>query len=195
MKQVRRDAGDQNTVRLIGGTWGGRKIRFPDGEGLRPTPSRVRETLFNWLMHDVRDARVLDLFAGSGALAFEALSRGAREAVLVDRSPVVCAHLAQELAALRGANARVVKRDATDFVAQRADAPFDIAFLDPPFHRGLLAPTLAALEANGFLHDGSRIYVESEQAPDAAAIPASWRLHRQQEAGQVCYSLFIRGAA
>ena len=81
MKHVSRGDAEQNTVRLIGGRWRGRKIHFPDSEGLRPTPSRVRETLFNWLMHDVREARVLDLFAGSGALAFEALSRGAREAV------------------------------------------------------------------------------------------------------------------
>lgn len=195
MKPVQRDGADQNSVRLIGGRWRGRKIRFPDSEGLRPTPSRVRETLFNWLMHDVRDARVLDLFAGSGALAFEALSRGAREAVLVDRSPVVCAQLTRELAGLTGAQARVLRQDAAGFVAQRADAPFDIVFLDPPFHRGLLATACAALEANGHLRDGSFVYVESEAAPDAADVPANWRLHRRQEAGQVCYSLFVRDPA
>lgn len=195
MKPVRRDGADQNTVRLIGGRWGGRKIRFPDGEGLRPTPSRVRETLFNWLMHDVRDARVLDLFAGSGALAFEALSRGAREAVLVDRSATVCTHLSRELGALAGAQARVVRRDAQAFLQARPDAPFDIVFLDPPFHRGLLGEACALLEGNGFLHAGSVIYVESEAAPDASAIPPSWQLHRRQEAGQVCYSLYRRGPA
>lgn len=195
MKPIRRDSADQNSVRLIGGRWRGRKIRFPDSEGLRPTPSRVRETLFNWLMHDVRDARVLDLFAGSGALAFEALSRGAREAVLVDRSPAVCAQLSRELAGLAGAEARIVRQDALACVTQRADAPFDLVFLDPPFHRGLLADTCAALEANGYLRDGSLVYVESETAPDAAAVPANWRLHRRQEAGQVCYSLFVREPA
>jgi 16S rRNA (guanine966-N2)-methyltransferase len=193
VKPVQRKTGEQNTVRLIGGRWGGRKIHFPDGEGLRPTPSRVRETLFNWLMQDVRDARVLDLFAGSGALAFEALSRGAREAVLVDLSATVCAQLGKELAALHGTEARVVRQDAERFLARPADTPYDIVFLDPPFHRGLLPSIVAALESNGFLHDGSIIYIESETIPDLATLPAHWRLHRQQEAGQVCYSLFICG--
>lgn len=195
MKQVRRDVADQNTVRLIGGRWGGRKIRFPDGEGLRPTPSRVRETLFNWLMHDVRDARVLDLFAGSGALAFEALSRGAREAVLVDRSPAVCAQLTRELAALAGAQARIVRQDALAWLQAPADAPFDVVFLDPPFHRGLLGDACARLEANGFLRAGSIVYVEAETVPDATIIPASWQLHRRQQAGQVCCSLYRRESA
>lgn len=193
MKTVRRAVADQNTVRLIGGRWRGRKIRFPDGEGLRPTPSRVRETLFNWLMHDIRDARVLDLFAGSGALAFEALSRGAREAVLVDASSTVCARLRQELATLTGAQASVVQRDANAFLATRPDAPFDLIFLDPPFHRNLLPAACVALEANLFLRNGSKIYVESEAAHDD--VPDTWRLHRRQESGQVCYSLFIRGDA
>ena len=193
MKTVRRAAADQNTVRLIGGRWRGRKIRFPDGEGLRPTPSRVRETLFNWLMHDVRDARVLDLFAGSGALAFEALSRGAREAVLVDRAAAVCAQLSRELATLAGANASVVRQDAGSYLQSRAAQQFDIVFLDPPFHAGLLPAVAAALEGNDYLRDGSLVYIESESA--SAAVPANWRLHRQQEAGQVCYSLYRREAA
>lgn len=188
-KIVTRAAADQNTVRLIGGRWRGRKIRFPDGEGLRPTPSRIRETLFNWLMHDIRDARVLDLFAGSGALGFEALSRGAREAVLVDRSTAVCAQLAHELLTLAGANAQIVNQDALVFAANANKTPFDIVFLDPPFHQGLAAPVIAALHANGFLRDGSWIYVESETASDV--VPAPWKLHRQQQAGQVCCSLYL----
>lgn len=194
MKQVRRTAADQNTVRLIGGRWRGRKIRFPDGEGLRPTPSRVRETLFNWLMQAVPGARVLDLYAGSGALAFEALSRGAREAVLVDSSPVVCAQLSRELAGLAGAQARVLRQDAAAFLVTPPAAPFDIVFLDPPFHRALLPATCASLEKNGFLRAGSHVYVESESAPAPGDVPAAWHLHRQQEAGQVCYSLYVRDA-
>lgn len=194
MTPVQRHARDQNTVRLIGGRWRGRKIRFPDGEGLRPTPARVRETLFNWLMQDVRDARVLDLFAGSGALAFEALSRGAGSAVMVDASSVVCAQLTRELAALSGAQAVVVRQDAAAWIAKPAATPFDIVFLDPPFHRQMLPGIVAALEKNAFLRDGSFVYIESETAPDFAWLPANWQLHRQQEAGQVCYSLFIRHA-
>lgn len=192
---VRRAAGDQNSVRLIAGRWRGRKVRFPDGEGLRPTPSRVRETLFNWLMHAVRDARVLDLYAGSGALAFEALSRGAREAVLVDASAQVCAQLKQELAALTGASGRILREDAARFLARTPDAPFDIVFLDPPFHRNLLPACMQALETQGFLAPGAHVYVESESAPAAGSVPANWQLHRQQEAGQVCYSLYIRQPA
>lgn len=187
---VNRAAADQNTVRLIGGRWRGRKISFPDGEGLRPTPARLRETLFNWLMHDVREARVLDLFAGSGALAFEALSRGAGAAVLVDRSATVCGHLLRELSTLPGADAQVINRDALAFIAVAGGTPFDIVFLDPPFHQGLLTRVMADLDANGFLRDGTWIYVESEAAPDAA--PPSWRLHRRQQAGQVCCSLYLR---
>lgn len=195
MKTIQRSPGEQNTVRLIGGRWRGRKVHFPDGEGLRPTPSRVRETLFNWLMHDVRNARVLDLFSGSGALAFEALSRGAKEAVLVDRSAPVCAQLARELSGLAGANGRIVRQDAATFVAQKADQPFDVIFLDPPFHRDLLGAVVSAIEKNGFLREGSHVYMESETTPDASIIPVGWRLHRQQQAGQVCYSLYIREPA
>lgn len=187
---VNRAAADQNTIRLIGGRWRGRKISFPDGEGLRPTPARLRETLFNWLMHDVREARVLDLFAGSGALAFEALSRGAGTAVLVDRSPAVCSHLRRELSTLPGADAQVIGRDALAFVAAAGETPFDIVFLDPPFHQGLLPRIMGELDANGFLRDGTWIYVESEAAPDV--VPPSWQLHRRQQAGQVCCSLYLR---
>lgn len=187
---VHRPVSEQNTVRLIGGRWRGRKIRFPDGEGLRPTPARIRETLFNWLMNDVREARVLDLFAGSGALALEALSRGAREAVLVDRSTAVCAQLARELSSLPGAKAQILNQDALAFTASTNRTPFDIIFLDPPFHQDLLAPAIAALEANGFLHDGSWIYVEAETSP--GTVPPAWQLYRRQQAGQVCCSLYVR---
>lgn len=141
-------------------------------------------------MHDVREARVLDLFAGSGALAFEALSRGAGAAVLVDRSPTVCAQLQRELSTFAGADAQVINRDALAFIAVAGKAPFDIVFLDPPFHQGLLPRIMGELDANGFLRDGTWIYIESETAPDV--IPPSWRLYRTQQAGQVCCSLYLR---
>ena len=192
MNRAPRPDGVRNTVRIIGGRWRGRRIRFPDSEGLRPTPDRLRETLFNWLMHDVRDARVLDLFAGSGALGFEALSRGAREAVLVDNSPAVCAQLARELAALEGAAGRVVRADARDFLRQPPATPFDLVFLDPPYAQAaaLLPAIASALEADGFLAGEARVYVESPQPP--AGLPAHWHLHRQQQAGQACCSLYVR---
>lgn len=195
MTPVRRPPAEQNSVQLIGGRWRGRRIHFPDGEGLRPTPSRVRETLFNWLMHDVRDARVLDLFAGSGALAFESLSRGARSAVLVDAAAAVCAQLKRELAALAGAEGEVVRGDALAFLARPGTDRFDIVFLDPPFHRDLLPAAIRMLASSGLLADRAWIYVESETVPAAADIPGDWRLHRRQEAGQVCCSLYRREIA
>lgn len=195
MATHRRPPAEQNSVQVIGGRWRGRRIRFPDGEGLRPTPSRLRETLFNWLAPALRDARVLDLFAGSGVLAIEALSRGARSAVLVDASPAACAQLDRELAALAGVDARVVRADALDFLARRTGEPFDLVFLDPPYHRGLLAPAMQALEARGLLAAGAMIYVESETAPGYDIVPSNWRLHRRQESGQVCSSLYLRETA
>lgn len=194
MAAVRRPAADQNTVKLISGRWGGRKIRFPDGEGLRPTPARMRETLFNWLMHELTDARVLDLFAGSGALAFEALSRGAREAVLVDSSATVCSQLTRELQNLKGATGQVVRSDGLMYLARTAGTPFDVVFLDPPFHRNLLPPVLQALEQNRLLAERAWIYVEAESAPAVDGVPANWTLHRRQETGQVCSSLYLRTA-
>ena len=195
MTPVRRPPAEQNSVQLIGGRWRGRRIHFPDGEGLRPTPSRMRETLFNWLMHDVRNARVLDLFAGSGALAFEALSRGARSAVLVDLSSVVCTQLKRELTAFDDAGGEVVRADAAAFLARPSTDRFDIVFLDPPFHRDLLPATIRKLESSGLLADRAWIYVESEAALAAADVPADWRLHRRQETGQVCSSLYRREIA
>jgi len=195
----RRPPAEQNSVQVIGGRWRGRRIRFPDGEGLRPTPSRLRETLFNWLAPALRDARVLDLFAGSGVLAIEALSRGARAAVLVDSSAAACAQLDRELAALGGSDADistvVVRSDALDFLARRTGEPFDLVFLDPPYHRGLLAPSMQALEARGLLAPGAMIYVESESVPGYDIVPANWRLHRRQESGQVCSSLYLQETA
>lgn len=192
MKPIARDMGEKNTVRIIGGRWRGRKIYFPDAEGLRPTPSRVRETLFNWLMHDVRDARVLDLFAGSGILSFEALSRGAREAVLVDHAAASCKQLNKELGNLSGANGIVLKRDALSYVAQTPTASFDIIFLDPPFHRDMAAPLCIHLDNHGFLHPGSLIYIETEAELHTARLPADWQLYRRSTTGQVCYSLFVK---
>lgn len=188
---VRRDDGDQNSVRIIAGRWRGRRIRFPDGQGLRPTPARLRETLFNWLAADVRDARVLDAFAGSGALALEALSRGAASAVLVDASATVCGNLRRQIDGLGGdprPAATVVQSDVLRWLATQPATPFDLVFLDPPFHAGLLAPAMQAL-ASGWLHAGSRVYCEGEAVP--TEVPAGWRLNRQQKGGQSIGLLFV----
>ena len=131
-------AGGRNSVRIIGGGWRGRRITFPDVPGLRPTPDRVRETLFNWLQHDIAGARCLDLFAGSGALGLEALSRGAKELVFVEQSVAASRALQEQLARL-GAERRsqVVEMGAARYLRGAAPA-FDIVFLDPPFGRDAL---------------------------------------------------------
>ncbi len=129
-------------LRIIGGQWRSRRLNFPEAPGLRPTPDRVRETLFNWLAPYVEGARVLDPFAGSGALLLEALSRGAAGALAVEFDPAAAAALRDNLALLRAEGAEVRQGDALQRLQQDAATPFDLAFLDPPFHKDLLAPGL-----------------------------------------------------
>lgn len=192
MNMPRRPAADQNSVLVAGGRWRGRKLRFPSAEGLRPTPSRLRETLFNWLTPGLRDARVLDLFAGSGVLAIEALSRGAASATLVDLSSPACQQLQKTLATLDGARATVSRADAQEFLAGYRGEPFDLVFVDPPYRCGLVAPVLALLESRALLAASAMIYVEAEAPPGYDIVPGNWRLHRRQASGQVCSSLFRR---
>src|SRR5271170_4491193 len=137
----------RNSVRIIAGNWRGRRVNFPDVPGLRPTPDRVRETLFNWLQHSIAGSRCLDLFAGSGALGLEALSRGAREVVFVDEAQAAARALQAELERLGGsARARVVSAAAARFLAMPGE-PFDGIFLDPPYGRGALAEYVALIDA------------------------------------------------
>jgi 16S rRNA (guanine966-N2)-methyltransferase len=176
-------------VRIVGGAWRGRRVHFPDSPGLRPTPDRVRETLFNWLQHSIVDARCLDLFAGSGALGIEALSRGAREVVFVDEEPAVTHALETALGRLGGgARATVVPATAARYLAALV-APFDGVFLDPPFGRGLLAQYVERLAAGRWLKDGGWVYLESERAAGAPAMPQGWELVRSKSAGEVGYHL------
>ena len=176
-----------NQVRIIGGEWRSRRIGFPDHEGLRPSADRVRETLFNWLGQELDGLRCLDLFAGSGALGFEALSRGAATVVMVERSRVACAALRRNAELLEAKNLQLHCMDALEFAtAAAADAAqrFDVVFLDPPFRSALLGQALALLPP--LLRPGARVYVE-----DAAAFAASggWRVLKQGRAGQVHYTL------
>ena len=182
-----------NTVRIIGGEWRRRVLRFPDSEGLRPTPDRVRETLFNWLGQDLAGLSCLDLFAGSGALGFEAASRGAPRVVLVENSPRVLAALAANVRLLdTDGRLEIVAADAVKFASSRPEAAvrFDVLFLDPPYQRGWLerlAPLLPALVA-----DEGVLYVEAECTLDACG---AWRTVRRGRAGQVFYHLMRKGEA
>jgi 16S rRNA (guanine966-N2)-methyltransferase len=182
-------AGGRNSVRIIGGGWRGRRITFPDVPGLRPTPDRVRETLFNWLQHDIAGARCLDLFAGSGALGLEALSRGAKELVFVEQSVAASRALQEQLARL-GAERRsqVVEMGAARYLRGAAPA-FDIVFLDPPFGRDALAEYIPLLDSGHWLKPGSQVYLENEKAAGAPLLPAHWELLKSKSAGEVGYHL------
>lgn len=181
-----------NSLRIIGGTWRGRKFSFPTAPGLRPTSDRIRETLFNWLNPVVEGANCLDLFAGSGALGIEALSRGANHVTMVDNSREVIRSLQQCLTSLECNKATLLNTDAIRWLNQSPDrAPFNIVFLDPPFLQGLISPCCKLLEDNHLLTEDSYIYIESKH-PAAFIVPDSWLLHRSKIAGDVAYSLYIK---
>ncbi len=178
-----------NSLRIIAGQWRGRKLRFADLPGLRPTPDRVRETLFNWLQQDIVGARCLDLFSGSGALALEALSRGAAEATLVDSARPVIDQLATNLALLNAGNARVVHASAAVWLQQPGSphdsGNYDLVFLDPPFRQGLLAECCRLLEQSGRLAARAWIYIEVEKELNPLPIPAGWQVLKHKDSGQV----------
>ncbi len=180
--------GLDNKLRIIGGQWRGRKVSFPNSEGLRPTSDRVRETLFNWLAPIIPNANCLDLFAGSGALGFEALSRGAAHIDLVDSSPTVVRHLQENLHLLNG-NGSVWLEQAQSRL-QHCQKKYDIIFLDPPFAQNLLAPCIDLIEQHQLLTDQAWVYVETGNTELLPNLPAHWKLHREKNAGQVCYRLF-----
>jgi 16S rRNA (guanine966-N2)-methyltransferase len=179
----------RNSVRIIAGMWRGRRVNFPDISGLRPTPDRVRETLFNWLQHSIAGARCLDLFAGSGALGLEALSRGANEAVFVEQDPAAARALQEQLIRLGGdGKARVLQMGAARFLRTPASA-FDIAFLDPPFSTNALAEYVPMLDAGNWIKAGGLCYLENERTAGIPALPAHWQLLKSKSAGEVGYHL------
>lgn len=175
-------------LRIVGGSLRGRKWRIPDVPGLRPTPDRVRETLFNWLAPHIAGLRVLDLFAGSGALGFEALSRGAASAVLVEQNAAALAVL-RETAERFAVAARVERSEALAFLRSQPRHGFDLVFLDPPFDAGLLAPAVRLLGEREILAPGGFCYVECAAGSDLPALPAGWTVHRTGKAGEVGYHL------
>ncbi len=179
-----------SSIRIIGGEWRSRKLTVPDAQGLRPTPDRVRETLFNWLAPTIQGARVLDAFTGSGALFLEALSRGASTGVAIDANLDAVNNLRRNLALLQGDDAEVLRADSLHYLSNKAEQGFDIVLLDPPFHQDLLLSACQLLEDNNWLNKDAWIYTESEQAPSSLGVPSSWRLHREKHTGQVHYALW-----
>lgn len=178
-------------LRIVGGKWRGRKIQFPCIPGLRPTPDRVRETLFNWLSPVIMHARCLDLFAGSGALGVEALSRGASEVIFIDESLTVVQALLNNLSKLSAENALAHQKVFSTHLHLDV-SPFDIIFLDPPFHQGLLASSCNWLETQGLVKSTSLIYLETELSPSELLLPPFWEILRQKKAGKVFYYLAHR---
>ncbi|CAL1241023.1 16S rRNA (guanine(966)-N(2))-methyltransferase RsmD [Candidatus Methylocalor cossyra] len=181
----------RNELRIIAGRWRSRRLRFPSAEGLRPTPDRVRETLFNWLRHDLEGARCLNLYAGSGALGFEAASRGAARVLQVELHPAVCAALERSRALLGADQVEIVRAEVLRFLRGPAE-PFDLVFVDPPFRHGLLLPSCRLLEARGWLAPTAKIYFEVEHGLSLEGLPPRWRLLRQGTAGEVRYFLYER---
>lgn len=178
------------TVRIIAGSLRGSKLPVPDRPGLRPTSDRVRETLFNWLQTKVPGANVLDLFAGTGALGFEAVSRGARATVLVERDPALAEALRGHAARLKVETVRVVTADALAWLQHPGGERFDLVFLDPPFDGRLWEE--AARRLGPWLAPDAWIYVESP-AKTALALPPGWQLHREGQTRDVRYALFRTG--
>lgn len=186
---MKRAPAPPGAVRIIGGSLRGSKLAVPALAGLRPTPQRLRETLFNWLQPVIEGARVLDLFAGSGGLGIEAVSRGASNVVLVERDRVQAARITADLQRLRVANAGVRCADALDFLANAPAERFDIVFLDPPFESESWGRAANLLEANGWVSADTYVYIESP-AEAVPPVPPSWTLHRETRAGAVRGALY-----
>lgn len=182
-------------IRIIAGQWRGRKLPVQDLQGLRPTTDRVKETLFNWLAADIRGSRCLDLFAGSGSLGFESLSRGSRETWMLEKSPLAARQLKENVTRLNaGEHARVIQADCVNFLNDRGE-PFDIVFIDPPFRQDLVAEVCRRLENNGWLANEALIYIEHESELASLSLPANWQPYKRKQAGQVCYQLLLRQAS
>jgi len=181
----------EGQIRIIGGKWRGRKLVVPTVASLRPTPDRVRETLFNWLAPDIVGAHCCDLFCGSGALGFEAASRGAASVSLVDNSKNVGHQIKKNLQILQTNNIFFQQQDVLSFLTQKAQF-FDIVFLDPPFKQNRVEPSIKLLEQNNWLSKKACIYIETESSNQSLAVPPYWSLFREKINGQVCSRLYHR---
>jgi 16S rRNA (guanine966-N2)-methyltransferase len=178
-----------NQLRIIGGKWRSRRIHFVDAEGLRPTPDRVRETLFNWLQFEINGAHCLDAFAGSGALGFEALSRGAASVVLLEKQRAQLLTLQETSTTLQADTARIISGDAQALLQNPADwqpaQGFDGVFLDPPFHQSLLPDICRLLHERRLLKAGAFVYIETESEWSALGLPVNFQLQKKAHAGLV----------
>jgi len=180
-------------LRIVAGNWRSRLLDIVDIQGLRPTSERIRETLFNWLAPDIHGARCLDLFAGTGALGLEALSRGAGATVFVERSPVAARQLQSNVDVLGADGATVLQLDALDYLRGAAGPKFDIVFLDPPFAADLLEETCRLLAEQRLLENGALVYLEQDQSKPDPELPDDWVVEKNKTAGMVRYMLVRAG--
>ena len=183
-------------LRIVAGNWRSRLLDIADVAGLRPTSERVRETLFNWLAPHIEGARCLDLFAGTGALGLEALSRGAASVVFVERAPAAARQLEQNIGAVGAASypegtraATVLHGDAMEYLRRQSPGPFDIVFVDPPFAAGLLGEACRLLSERKLLADGALVYLEQERSAAEPQLPEGWQMNKNETAGNVRYML------
>lgn len=175
-----------NQVRIIGGKWRSRKLIFPDSEGLRPTPDRIRETLFNWLSSYIVNARCLDLFAGSGALGFEALSRGASSVYMIEQSMQAVDQLKKNalLLSIPQSELQICCGDAFD-ERNLPQGQFDIVFLDPPFYQDMINKCCQLIKERGLFAENGLIYIEAESELKELTLPQGWEVIKHKVAGQV----------
>ena len=177
-----------NQIRIVGGKWRGRKLQFPSVDGLRPTGDRIRETLFNWLGQNLAGSHVLDLFAGSGALGIEALSRGAAFAQFVDTNRQACKGLEDSLVSLAASNFSVTQQTAESFLRSAKPDSMDILFLDPPFANNLHTLIAKQIDQSKILKENALVYIESPRNTETT-LPKFWNTLKKKEAGDVCYQL------
>lgn len=193
---AKRQQGDKSKagrLRIVAGNWRSRLLDVADVEGLRPTSERVRETLFNWLAPHIHGARCLDLYAGTGALGLEALSRGAASTVFVERDAVAEQQLRKNIAVLGAESAKIVSSGALEFLRDAAPTPFNIVFLDPPYAGNLLGETCRLLVERRQLADDALVYLEDERSRGEPDLPRGWKLVRNKTTGNVRYMLAKAG--
>ena len=190
----KRQTSASGDYRIIGGQWRGRRLPVADSAGLRPTTDRVRETLFNWLQWEVTDARVLDLFAGSGSLGFEAASRSAAQVTLVEAVKSVSQQLQNNVTLLKTEVVEVITHDALGWLETQSATPYDMVFIDPPFRQGLADKTLQLLDQRNWLAADNTVYLETEKEWPLK-LPANWRVTKEKTHGQVCFRLLTKDIA
>ncbi|MDC0239581.1 16S rRNA (guanine(966)-N(2))-methyltransferase RsmD [Candidatus Thioglobus sp.] len=188
----------QNSFKIISGDFRGRKFSFPVVEGLRPTPGKIRETLFNWLQFDILNKTVLDPYAGSGALSLEAISRGAKEVYVIEKDREVYEKLKSNFKFLDSGQYTIINEDAITHLTKPSKQSFDLVFLDPPFTKNLLLQSIKKLSSNNYINSQSQIYIESEykitEENLSLLINYHFKINKQKKSGNVHYCLISLGA-